>query len=85
MADDLHFEDCTALQLRPWKLEGGDTALLDLIPLLEQIFRTNVPDVREVVRSFEGQDIPSAFRERMLRLQQQKAAERRGFFGGLRR
>ena len=80
-----HSEICPAPQLKPWKLEGGDTALLDLIPLLEQIFRTNVPDVRAVVHSFEGQDIPSAFRERMLRLQQQKAAERRGLFGSLRR
>ena len=83
--DDSHSEICPVLQLKPWKLEGGDTALLDLIPLMEQIFRTNVPDVRVVVRSFEGQDIPSAFRERMLRLQQQKAAERRGLFGSLRR
>jgi len=57
---------------------------LDLIPLLEQIFRTNVQDVRAVVRSFEGQDIPSAFRERMLRLNQ-KPPERKGLFGGLRR
>lgn len=72
-------------QLKPWKLEGGDTALLDLIPMLEQVFRTNVPDVRAVVRSFEGQDIPSAFRERMQRLQQQKTSERRGLFGSLRR
>lgn len=85
MQHDSHFEIWPALQLKPWKLDGGDTALLDLIPLLEQIFRTNVPDVRAVVHSFEGQDIPSAFRERMLRLQQQKAAERRGLFGSLRR
>ena len=74
-------------QLRPWKMEPGDTALLDLLPLLEQVFRTNVPDVRAVVRSFEGQDIPSAFRQRMLALQQaQKQQERRGgLFGSLRR
>ena len=72
------------VQLKPWKLESGDTALLDLIPLLEQVFRTNVPDVRAVVRSFEGQDIPSAFRERMLKANQ-KASERRGLFGSLRR
>ncbi|CAL5218977.1 g732 [Coccomyxa viridis] len=73
-----------AVKLKPWKLESGDTALLDLIPLLEQVFRTNVPDVRAVVRSFEGQDIPSAFRERMLKANQ-KASERRGLFGSLRR
>ena len=44
-------------QLKPWKMEPGDTALLDLLPLLEQIFRTNVTDVRAVVRSFDGQVI----------------------------
>ena len=81
---------CNALhcvQLRPWKMEPEDTALLDLLPLLEQIFRTNVPDVRAVVKSFEGQDIPSAFRQRMLALQQaQKQQERRGgLFSSLRR
>ena len=75
-----------AAQLRPWKMDAGDTALLDLLPLLEQVFRTNVPDVRAVVRSFEGQDIPSAFRERMLALQQQQQRERRGgLFSSLRR
>ena len=73
------------LQLKPWKLEAGDTALLDLIPLLEQVFRTNVPDVRAMVRSFEGQDISSAYRERMARMRQQRTAERRGFLGSLRR
>lgn len=74
-----------ALQLKPWKLEKGDTALLDLLPLLEQVFRTNVQDVRAMVRSFEGQDIPSAYRERMLRMHQQRSSERRGFLGSLRR
>ena len=73
------------LQLKPWKLEGGDTALLDLIPLLEQVFRTNVQDVRTMVRSFEGQDIPSAYRKRMMRMRQERSSERRGFLGSLRR
>lgn len=72
-------------QLRPWKLDSEDTALLDLLPLLEQIFRTNVPDVRAVVRSFEGQDIPSAFRERMKALAAKQQQQRPGLFGGLRR
>ena len=48
------------MQLKPWKLDAEDTALLDLLPLLEQIFRTNVADVRAVVRSFEGQVRPIA-------------------------
>ena len=84
----LKIEGCRAAdaQLRPWKMDAGDTALLDLLPLLEQVFRTNVPDVRAVVRSFEGQDIPSAFRERMLALQRAQQQERRGgLFSSLRR
>jgi hypothetical protein len=44
-----------------------------------------VPDVRAVVRSFEGQDIPSAYRERMRHLQQQQQQHQRGLFSGLRR
>jgi hypothetical protein len=52
----------TCAQLQAWKLESGDTGLLDLLPFLEAIVRTNVNDVREVVRSYDGQDIPTAFR-----------------------
>lgn len=33
-----------------------------MMPFLEQVVRANVPDVRAVVRSYEGQDIPSTFR-----------------------
>ena len=51
-----------ALQLKPWKKEGGDHTLLDLMPFLEAIYRANVPDIRRVVQSYEGQDIPVAFR-----------------------
>lgn len=49
-------------QIKPWKMEDEDTALLDLLPFLEAIWTTNVADVREVVRSYQGQDITSAFR-----------------------
>lgn len=50
------------MQLKPWKKEGGDHTLLDLMPFLEAIYRANVPDVRKVVQSYEGQNIPVAFR-----------------------
>ena len=36
--------------------------MLDLMPFLEAIYKTNVRDVREVVAAYEGQDIPTAFR-----------------------
>ena len=50
------------MQLKPWKLEGDDHTLLDLMPFLEAVYRANVPDIRKVVESYEGQDIPVAFR-----------------------
>ena len=50
------------LQLKPWKLEGGDHTLLDLMPFLDAIYRANPPDVRKIVEGYEGQDIPAAFR-----------------------
>ena len=43
-------------------MEADDTVLLDLLPFLEAIWSTNVSDVRDVVRSYQGQDIPTAYR-----------------------
>jgi import inner membrane translocase subunit TIM50 len=60
------------VKIKAWKMESGDHVLLDLIPFLEAIFRTNVPDVRTVVKAYEGEDIPSAFRERMRKVQEQR-------------
>lgn len=57
-----------------------DTKLLDLIPFLEAVQQSKVSDVRDVVRSYEGEDIPTAFRERMARLQQ-APKKPRGFMG----
>ncbi|KAK2080395.1 hypothetical protein QBZ16_000248 [Prototheca wickerhamii] len=77
------------LFLRPWKLESGDTTLLDMLPLLEQIVRSSIPvtDVRDVVKTYQDEpDIPAAYRERV-RLAEEQRAQRtkagRGFFGGL--
>ena len=74
-------------QLKRWKLEPGDTTLLDLLPFLEAVVRTNVPDVRKVVASYDGEeDVTAAFRARMQQLQAQQAQQkqrRRGLLGGL--
>lgn len=53
-------------QIKPWKLEQGDTVLLDLIPFLEAVVKNNVSDVRSVIKSYEGQDIPTAYRQELL-------------------
>jgi len=56
-----------AIKLKKWKTsEKDDTVLLDMMPFLEAIVRSNVPDVRSVVKSYEGEeDIAKAFKERM--------------------
>lgn len=76
---------CIPLQLEKWTTDDkADTTLLDLLPFLEAIVRTNVPDVRSVVKSYEGTDIPTAFRERMEKVKSVKqASNRKSFFQGL--
>ena len=56
-----------AIKLKKWKTsDKQDTTLLDIMPFLEAIVRSNVPDVRSVVKSYEGEeDIAKAFKERM--------------------
>jgi import inner membrane translocase subunit TIM50 len=58
----LFFTVTFPLQLKPWKLESDDTVLLDMLPFLEAVMTQHVPDVREVVKAYDGQDIPSAYR-----------------------
>ena len=85
-ADAYALQPENAVKLPKWTTaEGGtDTTLLDLLPFLEAIVRTNVPDLRDVVRSYDGQDIPTAFRERMARVQEAKSKRQggRGWMGG---
>ncbi|CAI5486268.1 unnamed protein product, partial [Closterium sp. Naga37s-1] len=50
--------------LSAWKDTGADTALLDLLPFLECVARQRPADIRVVLQSYEGQDIPTAFKER---------------------
>jgi TFIIF-interacting CTD phosphatase-like protein len=41
-----------------------DTTLLDIVPLLELIWKQDVPDSRIVCRSYSGKDVVSEFRRR---------------------
>jgi TFIIF-interacting CTD phosphatase-like protein len=41
-----------------------DTTLLDLVPLLELVWKQDVPDTRVVCRSYAGKDVVSEFRRR---------------------
>ena len=65
------------------KMDPADTGLLDLLPFLEALFRTDVPDVRPVVESYGGEPVGPAFRRRMLELEaRKKGGGRRGGVGG---
>ncbi|CAI5515110.1 unnamed protein product [Closterium sp. Naga37s-1] len=57
--------------LSAWKDTGADTALLDLLPFLECVARQRPADIRVVLQSYEGQDIPTAFKERSKLMQKQ--------------
>jgi len=70
-----------AIKLKKWKTdEKEDTTLLDMLPFLEAIVRTNVPDVRSVVKSYDGEDIPTAFKQRMSKLSSVKSQRKTGGF-----
>ncbi|KAG2678233.1 hypothetical protein I3843_12G136000 [Carya illinoinensis] len=53
-------ENC--VPVKPWKQhETDDTALLDFIPFLEFVARTSPPDIRPVLASYQGCEIPTEF------------------------
>ncbi|KAE8667045.1 Mitochondrial import inner membrane translocase subunit TIM50 [Hibiscus syriacus] len=55
-------ENC--VPIKPFKLEGEDTTLLDLIPFLEYVARNSPPGIRQVIQSYERKDIAKEFLER---------------------
>jgi import inner membrane translocase subunit TIM50 len=82
-------KNCTcpenAIEIKPWKLESDDTTLLDLMPFLEMIIRSQLPDVRKVVESYQGKDVPSEFRKRSTEIKKnvrQKSTNQPRLFSG---
>nr|XP_027062450.1 mitochondrial import inner membrane translocase subunit TIM50-like [Coffea arabica] len=65
-----------AVQVKPWKGETEDTALLDLIPFLEYVAKVRPPDIRAVLASYKGDDVGKEFiqrsKEHQRRMQEQK-------------
>ncbi|KAK3135100.1 hypothetical protein QOZ80_5BG0414550 [Eleusine coracana subsp. coracana] len=55
-------ENC--VQIKPWKLEDGDTQLVDLIPFLEFVAMARPSDTRTVLASYQGCDVAKEFLER---------------------
>lgn len=63
-----------AIILPPWKGNSTDRGLVNLIPFLEYIHTMEYDDVRRVIKSFEGKDIPEEFarREALMRREFEK-------------
>ncbi|OAA69150.1 import inner membrane translocase subunit tim-50 [Cordyceps fumosorosea ARSEF 2679] len=53
-----------AIILPPWKGNSSDRGLINMIPFLEYIHTMEYDDVRRVIKSFEGTDIPTEFAHR---------------------
>ncbi|KAK0631210.1 HAD-like domain-containing protein [Immersiella caudata] len=66
-----------AIVLPKWTGDSNDTKLVSLIPFLEFIHTMDYADVRKVIKSFEGTDIPAEFarREAIARAEHQKRLE----------
>ncbi|OAA55277.1 mitochondrial translocase complex component [Niveomyces insectorum RCEF 264] len=66
-----------AIVLPKWTGDVKDTNLVALIPFLEYIYTMQYGDVRKVLKSFEGKDIPQEFarREAIARAEFQKQLE----------
>ena len=62
------------LELDKWKNDSDDTTLADLTPLLEAIVRNQVSDVRDVARSYKGQDVAKEYKARTRKMAEQRAA-----------
>lgn len=53
-----------AIVLPPFKGDPNDRGLINMIPFLEYIYTMEYDDVRRVLKSFEGKDIPEEFARR---------------------
>ncbi|XP_057536495.1 mitochondrial import inner membrane translocase subunit TIM50-like isoform X1 [Amaranthus tricolor] len=59
----LQLENC--IEIKPWKGDDlNDTTLLDFLPFLEFVARSGPTDIRQVLESYKGRDIPKEFIER---------------------
>jgi len=62
------------IKLPPWKGDPKDRDLVALIPFLEYMAAMGVPDVRPIIKDFDGTHIPTEFarREELIREQLRK-------------
>lgn len=76
-----------AIILPPWNGNSSDRGLVNMIPFLEYIHTMEYDDVRRVIKSFEGKDIPEEFarREAIMRREFEKRtkSERKSRVSGM--
>ncbi|OVA02174.1 NLI interacting factor [Macleaya cordata] len=65
-----------SVPIKPWKVDAEDTALLDLIPFLEYVARSRPADIRPVLQSYQGHDIPTEFINRSKEYQRRMQGQR---------
>ncbi|XWS51755.1 hypothetical protein CRYUN_Cryun11dG0010500 [Craigia yunnanensis] len=75
-AFDSSLQPENSVPIKPFKLETDDTALLDLIPFLEYVARNSPADIRQVLQSYERQDIAKEFLERSKEYQRRMQEQR---------
>ncbi|EME31871.1 Mitochondrial import inner membrane translocase subunit TIM50 [Galdieria sulphuraria] len=63
------------IRIAPFTGDVNDRYLLDLIPFLEYIVREDIPDVRPVIGSYRGLDIPLEFAKRQQLRSQEKGRD----------
>ncbi|XP_028768213.1 mitochondrial import inner membrane translocase subunit TIM50 [Neltuma alba] len=75
----LQHENC--VPVKPWQQnDKEDTALLDFIPFLEFVARSSPADIRPVLASYQGCDIPTEFIRRSKEHQRRIQGQKRGFW-----
>lgn len=60
--DSYSHQPFNAVPIKPWRDDTDDTELVDLVPFIEAIVKEDVPDVRDVIRHFQGTYFPDKFR-----------------------
>ena len=81
------FQPENAIAIKPWSdpADQSDTALADLIPFLAALARDEVEgvtDVREVLASYRGRDIPATYKQKCMEEDIRRMEERKKGFGG---
>ncbi|XP_061359110.1 mitochondrial import inner membrane translocase subunit TIM50-like [Gastrolobium bilobum] len=76
----LQYENC--VPVKPWQQhDKDDTSLFDFIPFLEFVVRSSPADIRPVLASYQGCDIPTEFINRSKDYQRRKQEQKhRGRF-----